>query len=73
MALIYIPLISADGWEDCEQRLLRRCTSIILSSAIIFLTLLPRFARHAVVASSDQIYLRLSCPPFICVKSKTQM
>ena len=25
---------------------------------------LPRFARHAVVASFDQIHLRLSCPPF---------
>jgi len=28
------------------------------------LTLLPRFARHAVVALFDQIYLRISCPPF---------
>jgi len=43
------------------------------SSVIIFLTLLLRFARHAVVTSLDQAHIRLSCPPFICVKSKRQM
>ena len=35
-----------------------------LGSAIMCLTFLSRFARHAVVTSSDQIHLRLSCPPF---------
>ena len=35
-----------------------------LGSVIMCLTLLSRFARHAVVTSSDQIHLRLSCPPF---------
>jgi hypothetical protein len=34
------------------------------SSAILLLTLLPRFARHAVVALFGQIHLRISCPPF---------
>jgi hypothetical protein len=29
------------------------------------LTLLSRFARHAVVDFCDQIHLRLSCPPFL--------
>lgn len=39
----------------------------------ILKTLVLRFARHAVVTPFDQIHLRLSCPPFICVKFKKQM
>jgi len=37
-----------------------------LSFAILYGTLLLRFARHAVVSSFlGQIHLRISCPPFI--------
>ena len=42
------------------------------SSGIIAVALFLRFARHAVVTSLDQIHLRLSCPPFTCVKSKNK-
>jgi hypothetical protein len=45
----------------------------LIASGTMKQTLFPRFARHAVVTFSDQIHLRLSCPPLVSAKSKTEM
>jgi hypothetical protein len=50
-----------------ERKILRQASADYganYTSAILSMTFLPRFARHAVVTFSDQLQLRLSCPPF---------
>jgi hypothetical protein len=56
------PTLSASSGKRSSLKV--RATVLERLSVILIGTLLPRFARRAVVASFDQNYLRISCSPF---------